>query len=71
MEEVLCSEIISLFLHSSCEENILLFSVHNLSLDVPIFLTQGFLLENIGECIKTLPCSVQRNDHGHDIVQVT
>ena len=68
MEEILCSERISPFLHSCCEENILLFSVHNLALDVSLFLTRGLLLEKIGECIKTNPCDLQRNYHGHEIV---
>ena len=68
MEEILCGERISLFLHSFHEENILLFSVYKLALDAPLFLTRGLLLENIGECIKTLPCGLQHNDHGHEIV---
>ena len=68
MEEILCSERISPFIHSFHEDNILPFSVHKIALDVPLFLTRGLLLENIGECIKTLPCDLQRNDHGHEIV---
>ena len=54
MEERLCSERISPFLHSFHEDKFLIFSVHNLALDAPLFLTRGLLLENIGECIKTL-----------------
>ena len=64
----LFSESISLFLHSFLKDNILIFSAHNHDLYVPLFLTKGLLLEKIGECIKTLPCGLQRNDHGHAIV---
>ena len=68
MEERICSEGIYHFLHYFHEDNILIFSVHNLTLDAPISLTRGLLLENIGECIKTLPCGLQRNDHGQEFV---
>ena len=68
MEELLCSERLSPFLHPCREDIILLFTAYNLALDAPLFLTQGLLFETIGECIKTLPCGVQRNDHGHEIV---
>ena len=59
---------ISLFLNYCHEDNIILFGVHNLFLDVPHLLTQGLLLENIGECIKTLPCIIQQNYDGHNII---
>ena len=62
-----CSERISPFIHSFCEDKILIFSSHNLALYVSLFLTKGLLLENIGECIKTLPCGLQQNNHGHEI----
>ena len=68
MEELLFSENIYLFLHSFHEDKILLFSVLNLALYAPLSLTRGIFLENIGECIKTLPCGLQQNDHGHEIV---
>ena len=68
MEELLCTKMISSFLHSFCEESIILFSVHILALYVPLFLTRGILLEKTGECIKTLPCGLQQIDHGHEIV---
>ena len=68
MEELLCSERISPFLHYFRKDKILLFSVHNLALDAPLFLTRGLLLEKIGECIETIPCGLQWNDHGHEIV---
>ena len=58
MKDLLRSEMLSPFLHSCHEDKILLFSVHNLCLDVPLFLTQGLLLENIGDCIKYLPCGL-------------
>ena len=68
MEKLLFSERISPFLHSCCEGMILLFNVHNLYLDATLVLNRCLLLKNNGECIKTLPCSLQRNDHGHEFV---
>ena len=68
MEELPCSENIYPFLHSFREDKILLFNVHNIALDATLSLNQGLFLENIDECIKTLPCGLQQNDHGHEIV---
>ena len=56
------------YLYSFYEEKSILFSVHNLALDAPLFLTRGLLIENNGECIKTIPCGLEQNDHGHEIV---
>ena len=68
MGEILCRIRIFPFLHYFHEDKIIFFSVHNIYLDVPLFLNRGLLLENIGECIKILPCSIQQNDHGPEIV---
>ena len=68
IEDLLCSERIYPFLHSCNEGNILLVSANNLYFDAPLFLNWGLLLENIGECIKALPCGLHRNDHQHEIL---
>ena len=65
--ELLCSGKIYPFIHSFCEDNIFLFSVPKFSLDAPLLLTEGLLLENIFESIKKLPCGLQWNDYGHKI----
>ena len=67
MEDIICSERISPLLHYFHEDKILIFSVQNLALDAPLFLNLRLLLKKIGECIKTLPCNFQRNNHGHEI----